>query len=150
MTLGAAFLNDAGGRAASIAGRFRDKLEAKAIALTAQPVTQLCRACRHTAGSQQPFHQTVNLISGQHHVPQQQADQPSHGISNRRRGMRHRNSDAHRGSQQAEQLIESQGLRPGDVLVKRSLAEPASTASAAQAIRVGELNWIVPLSGDRK
>ena len=50
-----------------------------------QPVAQPCRASRCRAGRQQPRHQRTDLVTGQHHVAQQQADQPGQGEARRRR-----------------------------------------------------------------
>ena len=62
-----------------VAPEFRHVLPPHVVRVFFEPTGQPGSPGRRCVGSQQPGNQPFNLVSGEHHVPQQQADQPGQG-----------------------------------------------------------------------
>ena len=94
--------------------RFPHMAPSERIVIIAQPPTESGRAVTRGFEVSSPD-QPVNLMSGQYHVPQQQANQLGHSKAQGRRRMHQPDPDTHRGGQRAQQFLEGKCLRSGGV-----------------------------------
>ncbi len=85
------------------------------VCVSCQSGSEAGRARRITAGGQQPGHQPVHLVLGEHDVPQQHADQPGQPEPHRGRRMHQPDTGTHRLCQHVQQFVESERIRPGRV-----------------------------------
>ena len=117
-----------------VAPEFGHVLPSQDVRVIFEPTGQPGSPGRRSVGSQQPRHQAVNLVTGQHHVAQQQTDQPGQGEALGRRRVHQPDAGFRRLGQQPQQLLKGERFRSGGIGDK----------ALAQRTRIHRLDRQVP------